>query len=123
MRLTVEEMATAIVMSGGGAREVALAARNNFGAIDSNRRCQKFSHPLSDDGEILLVSAIHADGTVLGNLTLPSGNSSTRTPSGSSPRRPRMRSGPRTSRPRALHARQVPVERLSAPVRRFCAGM
>jgi hypothetical protein len=47
----------AIVMGGGGAGQVAVAARINFCAIDSRSESPKFSHQLCDDGEIVLVSA------------------------------------------------------------------
>lgn len=59
MRLTVERRwrPAIVVMGGGGARQVAVAARTDFCAItiDSTRSLQKFSQPTPDDGEVLFV--------------------------------------------------------------------
>lgn len=127
MRLTVGRRwrNAIVVMGGGGARQVALAARINFCAItiDSKSESPKIFPSTPDDGEIIFVSAFHTNRVALCSLTFAIGNSSTRIPSGSSPRRRRMRSGPRMSRPQALLAKRAPVERLWVLVKKYSAGM
>jgi hypothetical protein len=55
--LVVEGGTFAVVMGGGGAGQVAVAARINFCAIDSRSESPKIFPSTRDDGEIVLVSA------------------------------------------------------------------